>query len=139
MTDAYPVSPVPSDSDLEAGELPFTAFGQWGPGNMDNRVFDQDTYWVNSDGEAFLLPDMDQVYRCNVIGFLHDHVDYFHLHAALRELAEATSSVLNGYIPGSVLASTLGAPSIASMTPQQWLESTPLMRKLRHLTPDSPR
>lgn len=139
MTAPYPDSPVPSDDELEPGELPFTAFGQWGPGNMDNRVFDQDIYWVNIAGEAFLLVDMDETYRHNVIGFLLDNAEYFHVHAALREVSEAVHSILGGHVPGSVLASELGGAATSSMEPQQWLEATPLMRKLRALTPDSSR
>jgi len=139
MTASYPDSPVPSDDALEDGDLPFTAFGQWGPGNMDNRVFEQDVYWVNISGEAFLLTDMDETYRRNVIGFLLDNVEYFHVHAALREVSQATRSILGGNIPGSVLAAELGGAPTASMAPLQWLEATPLMRKLRALTPDSSR
>jgi hypothetical protein len=29
------------------GELPFEAFGQFGPGRLDLRVLDQDTRWVD--------------------------------------------------------------------------------------------
>jgi len=40
-------SPVPDDTNLWEGEKPFTAFGQWGSGRMDKRVFSQDVWWVD--------------------------------------------------------------------------------------------
>lgn len=131
--DKYPVSPVPSDRDLSEEVLPFTAFGQFGEGNMDNRVFEQDTYWVNVKGEPFLLTEMDSAYRLNVIGFLYDHVEYFHMNAAMREAIGMALSLEEGNPDGALLAHVLGAPAIAELESKDWLESTPLMRKLKAL------
>lgn len=133
----WPTSPVPSDAHLWPGEQPFTAFGQFGEGSMDNRVFDQDMYWVNIKGEPFLLQDMSEGYRGNVIAFLHVHVAYYHAHAAMREAVDSALSVAAGLPSGTLLARDLGIPIIAEMDPVEWLESTPLMRKLRALTPAS--
>jgi len=130
----YPPSPVPSDMNLAEGELPFTAFGQFGEGKMDNRVFEQDKYWVNVKGEAFLLEEMDDLYRRNVINFLHDNLDYFHAMASLRDAIGMLASLEAGEPDGSALAFALGAPAIVDIPPTVWLESTPLMRKLRELT-----
>lgn len=128
-------SPVPSDVDLWPGELPFTAFGQFGEGNMDNRVFEQDVYWVNVKGEPFLLEEMSDEYRWNVIVFLHRHVTYYHVNAAVRGAVTALGDVLRGKVNGDLLSQHFGAPAVTDLSPIEWLESTPLMRRLRALTP----
>jgi hypothetical protein len=38
---------------------------------------------------------------------------------------------LLGRISADVVAGELGAPRLTDLTPQEWLESTPLMRALR--------
>lgn len=132
---AYPPSPVPSDARLWPGELPFTAFGQWGEGRMDNRVFEQDVYWVDIHGRPHLVADesdMTPDYINNVIAFLVDGADYFHCCAMLRNAVQAYGdAVLFGEVPGELLAAELGAPLPTQMTALEWLESTPLMRALR--------
>lgn len=104
---------------------------------MDNRVFEQDVFWVNVRGEAFRLTEMDAGYRRNVIQFLLENVEYFHAESALREALEATDAFVEGELTGSLLAFLLGCPAIGVLSPREWLESTPLMRRLRQLTPDA--
>jgi len=130
---SYPRSPVPSDEHLACGELPFTAFGQFGEGKMDNRVFDQDIYWVNIAGKAFLIEEMSSDYRRNVIDFLRENCEYFHARAALRTGIEALILAFEGRVHGDILARDLGSPAIEDLDPLDWLESTPLMRKLKSL------
>jgi hypothetical protein len=58
MDTPIPPSPVPGDRFLIKGQHPFTAFGQFGFGSMDFRVFEQDIYWLNPplpDGRGFPL------------------------------------------------------------------------------------
>ena len=129
----YPPSPVPSDETLLPGELPFTAFGQFGEGKMDNRVFEQDIYWVNVKGEAFLLEEMSSDYRCNVINFLLENCEYFHGWAALRSGIDALAAALRGEVHAEILTRELGLPTLDELDPHDWLESTPLMRRLRAL------
>lgn len=130
----YPKSPVPADEFLIPGELPFTAFGQFGEGQMDKRVFEQDVYWVDIKGVPHLLEEMSEEYRINVIMFLRESVNYFYMEAVLRFAALITSDALLGRQSGELIAYELGTPTITDLTPEQWLESTPLMRKLRLLT-----
>ena len=104
---------------------------------MDNRVFDQDVYWVKVKGEPFLLNEMPEDYRRNVITFLLDSVDYFHANACLRAALTAAEDALHGRPNGDVLAEQFGIPFITDIDPVDWLEATPLMRRLRALTPDA--
>ena len=73
----YSPSPVPSDRRLWPGELPFTAFGQFGEDSLDLRVFDQGTYWVDRTGTAHLLSQMSDAYIVNVINFLTELRDQY--------------------------------------------------------------
>ena len=135
----YAKSPVPADTDLWPEEKPFTAFGQHGEGQMDKRVFEQDVYWVNIKGEPFLLTEMSEEYRRNVISFLMEGAEYYHFGAVMRMLATLTGDAMLGRITynGDVLAHSLGLPTVADLTADEWLESTPLMRRLRELTPEA--
>lgn len=132
---AYPRSPVPSDARLWPGELPFTAFGQWGEARMDLRVVEQEIFWVDTHGRPHRLADesdMTPDYLSNVIAFLIDGADYFYSRALLSSAITAYGEVLLfGEVPGELLAEELGAPLLTELTPLEWLESTPLMRALR--------
>jgi len=131
----WPNVPSPfysADDDSSTDVLPFTAFGQFGEGNMDNRVFDQDEYWVDIKGTGYLLTEMTDAYKANVIMFLRDGVDYFYFHAVLRHTAELLLDWYddNLYANTDLLSKNLGVPVISDLTSQEWLESTPLMRRL---------
>lgn len=79
----YPPSPVPSDARLWPFERPFTAFGQFGEGSLDLRVFDQEVQWVDIRGIPHLLQEMSREYVANVIDFLWALRDqYFAEHPA---------------------------------------------------------
>lgn len=124
-------SPVPSDADLPPGELPFTAWGQYEPGMLDLRVFEQDTWWVDREGCPHRLTQMSDDYLHNVIDFLGASVDAFHLAALSRTVVEMLRETLTG-VPGvETLACAAGAPTLGDVTPAAWLEGTPLMRSLR--------
>lgn len=130
-------SPVPADEFLMVGEQPFTAFGQFGPGRMDKRVFEQDQWWVNVNGEAFLLEDMSVEYRENVVRFLLDGALYFYLGALQRAGASIALDVLMGTEYSQKIPLTDGRVTGAGYDAYTWLEETPLMARLRQLTPSA--
>lgn len=126
-------SPVPSDADLWPGELPFTAFGQWGEDRLDLRVFDQDVWWVDRFGEPHLLDRMPPDYVRNVIGHLETYLPYFYASCSLKEMIELCGELVYG-LPGSAaVARDAGVPAVAETDPAAWLDATPLMRQLRRL------
>jgi hypothetical protein len=131
----YPPSPVPSDRDLWPGELPFTAFGQWGEGHLDLRVLDQDVYWVDRHGTPHHLTTMTPTYRASVLAHLLEHVHSYWLATCRREVLQCVGDAwLHGTLGGELMAAALGALRTSDLEPRAWLESTPLMRRLRALT-----
>lgn len=133
MSSTYPTSPVPSDADLWPGELPFTAFGQWGADKIDLRVFDQDLWWVDRLGQAHRLEEMSSDYRANVLIFLRARAADWHLLCSLRAAAQAAGDALLGRVSGELLAAELTGSWTGDLDPDVWLESTPLVRRLAEL------
>lgn len=131
----YPPSPVPSDEYLWPGEKPFTAFGQYGDDALDLRVFEQDVYWVDRKGEPHLIVEMSDAYRANVIGFLRDHERFYYTLTLMRSITTMLGETALGRVPAEVLLEDLGVPTLPDLEPDEWLESTPLMRALQRLTP----
>lgn len=123
-------SPVPSDANLWPGEQPFTAFGQFGRGKLDLRVFDQDIWWVDITGTPHRLDEMRFDYQSNVIMFLREHADGYHAATVIRSCLQTVSDALGGHDP----VTGLDARVIAAQDPLTWLEQTPLLRRLRELT-----
>lgn len=66
-----------------------------------------------------------------VISFLTENAARFHLAKTTFSMIEMVTSALAGFPYGELLAAELGSPAIAALAPEDWLESTPLMRALR--------
>lgn len=130
----FATSPVPSDTFLWADEKPFTAFGQFGKGRFDMRVFEQANWWVDINGDAHSLEEMSSDYLANVIAHLYSNIEHFYLGSSLRFSIE---NIL-------ALAPTDGAPndfegyrkyvssrvSPQTMDESEWLKSTPLVLRI---------
>lgn len=132
---SYPESPVPSDAHLAEDELPFTAFGQFGPDSMDLRVFEQGIYWVNAQGDPFLLEEMSREYLLNVMNHLFNEADFMYVSMLKKyavELMLAANNSETGKLPPNHHA-VAAAMSIQDKKPVEWLNSTPLVRKLSAL------
>lgn len=130
----FPPSPVPADADLWPGEVPFTAFGQFGPDALDLRVFDQDVYWVDRNGDPHCIDSMEEEYVGKVVEMLSGRAGEFHVAAVLRECMQSAGDALHGRTNGSVLADDLGIGSLDRTDATTWLHSTPLMRRLLRTT-----
>lgn len=127
----YPHSPVPDDDTLLPGELPFTAFGQHGINRLDKRVFEQDVFWVNYLGEEHLIIEMDKSYVENVVKYLLEGVDIFYQGAVERYIANKLTDSLLERVNRDDIVEQFNIPSVAMLEPIEWLESTPLYRKLK--------
>ena len=126
MSDTYLPSPVPSDQRLAPGELPFTAFGQFGEGSLDLRVFDQGVWWVDRRGVPHLIEEMSFDYVVNVIMFLRDFQGSYHDAVLMRAAVQLLGDLGRGLPPLEGLDPLV----IASLSASQWLEGTPLMGAL---------
>lgn len=124
-------SPVPAGRNLWPDELPFTAFGQFGPGALDLRVFDQDVYWVDGVGNPHRIDDMSSDYVDNVVSMLAGRADTFHKASMLREAVQCVGDALLGRVNSLLLVDELGTGSLDQVEAHAWLNSTPLLRRLR--------
>jgi hypothetical protein len=122
-----PESPVPCDK-YTTDDLPFTAFGQYGEGQMDLRVFDQDIYWVNIHGEPFYLNKISPEYVSNLINFLMQHAEGNYLGYMEYAFSYAISTPHKGS-----LKTLFHKDENTIKTATEWLASTVLMQKLIEL------
>jgi hypothetical protein len=126
------VSPHNEPADLWPEEPPFTAF-KVKEGHLDLRVFDQAVWWLDRHARPHRLADMGRPYLNNVAAYLLEHAAYFHRLTAWRDLVEAVGDAVYGQPSGQLLAEQVGAARTDQLTPTEWLEATPLMRRIRQL------
>ena len=134
----FPPSPATGDRPelLWPGELPFTAFGQWGPDRLDLRVFDQDVYWVDRLGAPHRLDEMDVDYLANVVMHLRENRHDFFNGTLRRHALQIDDDLELGRTPAQpVTLPRFGEPL---PTAEAWLEGTPLMRRLLELLAGPP-
>ncbi len=132
--DKYPASPVPVDAFLWADELPFTAFGHLGEGQLDARVFEQDVWWVDIRGQEHLIKEMTLDYLNNVIKHLFANVNHFHSHAVTRDSIERFLAD-NPLGPGpedmeGYRAYLAAKVSPTKLEPGEWLFGTVLVQRM---------
>jgi hypothetical protein len=124
------------DKDLSDG--PFTDFGQFGPGKLDLRVFLQSEYWVDNEGTGHLITSMSNDYRSNVIRMLLNDAGVLHLkilYLIIGMIYEATldrdASVMESLLRNEI-------PLLHFDDSYDFIENTPLMKRLRELVPNGP-
>lgn len=107
------------------------------PGTIDSRVLYQDHYGVTADATVLSLASMSEAHLSAVVRLLRDaHATRLHLEAMLEALQDLLAARETGQTTAEQLTHDLTDRSIASVSPEAWLESTPLMRALRqHLSP----
>jgi hypothetical protein len=117
---------------------PFTDFGQFGPGKIDLRVFLQSEYWVDIHGTGHLITTMSDAYRSKVIQMLLRTAPVIHLEFLLLAIGKINEAMVLRD-PG-VVASLLRneVAFLEDKDSYDFIESTPLMKRLRELVPDGP-
>lgn len=103
------------------------------PGSIDYRVVDQDEWWVNVRGEPFRLNEMSKDYLRSVYNFMQPKAEEFHFWAVMRTINGIITDLQNGVDNADVLQYQLTGTTIANMEHTEWLNSTPLMRKIQQL------
>jgi hypothetical protein len=101
---------------------PFTEFGQFGPGIMDNRVFDQGEYWVDCQGVPHRISEMSFEYLANVVMFLREDAAFFYVNTVRRKVM--------GMVLGDAEVDSDALNSLLEQEPGAWIESNPLMISL---------
>jgi hypothetical protein len=122
----YGDTPQPETDDVEK---PFTAFGQFGSGHLDLRVFDQTRWWVDINGSAHGIATMSDSYLINVVEHCERHADYYHA-AHLRHSTLSLLKVVLSGSPSDALAIALETFERSLTEPIDWIRSTPLLSSL---------
>jgi len=115
---------------------PFTAYGQWGKGLLDVRVFEQDKFWIDYSGMPHRLEEMPSDYLLNVLLFLNAANLRTKLWLQCENLAACNrlrDLVLGGNTCETCARQALALGPIFWMGPSRWMESSPLVRRLRTL------
>lgn len=133
----WPPALIPTDDDVESGQRPFTDFGQYGYGHLDKRVLGQDVYWINIAGVPFFLVDMSPQYRRNVIGFLRTCAEQWWIEELCWDYLDALYQATMREPDDTIRAPLDHAALLEELGPQGWIEATPLMQRLRKLTPEA--
>jgi hypothetical protein len=117
---------------------PFTDFGQYGPGSLDLRVFLQSEYWVDIEGTGHLLTSMSDDYRSNVIRMLLVDAPGLHLKILYLIIGMIYEAILgqDAGVMESLLQNEI--PLLQIESHYDFIESTPLMKRLRELVPYGP-
>jgi hypothetical protein len=119
-------TPHPETDDVEK---PFAAFGQFGPGHLDLRVFDQARWWVDITGSPHRIATMSNAYLINVVEHCERHADYYHA-AHLRHSTLSLLEVVLSGSPSDALAIALETFEQSLTEPIDWIRSTPLLSSL---------
>lgn len=102
-------------------------------GMFDPRIMNQTTYWINHDAQILAIDEMTTEHIANVIAMLENDPNHYYFAALIDALIELADSLMGGRQSGEVLAYQLTGHSLSDATPEQWLQSTPLMRHLRQI------
>lgn len=135
-SDFRPASPVEADQHLWEDEAPFTEFGQFGEGQLDNRVFLQDVWWVDIHGKPHLLNEMSTEYLRNVLSHIFNNQEHFYDHMILRQGIEALGAMmpeLTGLDPEKQKAYVdylKTQQDALEHEPAEWAASTPLVQRI---------
>lgn len=101
------------------------------PGTLDARVLDQERYWVTGEATVLPLVSMTEAHLSAVVRFLHVHATRMHLDAMVDALLDLIDARSAGETTAEQVTHDLTGQSIASVSANVWLESTPLLRAIR--------
>jgi hypothetical protein len=117
---------------------PFTDFGQYGPGSLDLRVFLQSEYWVDIEGTGHLLTSMSDDYRSNVIRMLLIDAEVLQIKILYLIIGMIHEAIVNRDADGMESLLQNEIPLLHIEASYDFIENTPLMKRLRELLPNGP-
>ena len=104
------------------------------PGTLDARVLEQQHHWVTIDGVILAINDreaMTSAHLENIARLLLDLAIGLHLDAMLLALADLLLAKAADRTTAEAVTHALTGSSIATITAEQYIESTPLLRAIR--------
>lgn len=113
----------PISGRLPEDDRPFTDFGQFGPGSVDLRVFDQDEWWVDRWGNPHRISDLTAEERREVTSICLRQAESWWPQAAFNQLCVLTYEQVGGLFDR-------GDALIAELQPQDWVRRSVLFRAL---------
>jgi hypothetical protein len=113
----------PIDEPFDAAHVP--------PGHFDARVLDQGQTWVDGQGGAHLLVDLDPAWRRNIALSLYRRARNLHKVCGLCEAFGVSESAAS-----FIAMAGFRVPRILDQNPYTWLEGTVFFQGLRSEQPD---
>lgn len=103
------------------------------PGKLDARVLWQESHWVTIRAEVLELAQMSDEHLEAVVAMLGDSALALavHIDAMVDALDALVQAAADGVVRADFITSELMGASIASVTPAEFLETTPLIRAIR--------
>lgn len=103
-----------------------------------HELFQQDIWWLDNRGEWHELATMDRSHRGNLLPFLRKNVRHYHA-SAYTSLIASVLMQIHDPSDGVWMMQDEAAGEYELQTPEEWLESTPLVVKLRALEVEATR
>lgn len=92
--------------------------------------FNDTEFWTDREGRSWRLTDMSHSHKVNVLRWLERHAVSLEWADALEALAFMETMNSDDMGMDAIV------DGLAARTPEEWLESTPLVRRLRRLVED---
>src|SRR5690625_2796883 len=103
------------------------------PGKFDVRILNQTAYWITRDARILPISNISPVHIIILITMIELTSYPYHAAAILDALIDLTDNLACGQPSADLLDYQLTGKCIGDATSEQWLESTPLMRRLRQI------
>jgi hypothetical protein len=105
---------------------------------IDLRIFLQSEYWVDTKGTGHLITSMSNEYRSNVIRLLLIRAQYLHWEILLLIPGKIHSAIMqrDSDLLNAILQKEIDLIDVGDSF--DFIEKTPLMKRLRELVPNGP-
>ena len=99
---------------------------------FDRRILDQADFWVTREAVILQIREVHTEHLRNIVSYLLDRAVELHAAQVVDSLIDLVEADGRGAISGERLAWELTGRSVADLNAAAWLETTVLVRALRH-------